>query len=148
MDQTFQLLNLPAGLERSRVAKLGKGLIKAGILLESCKVFVMLAAMVGIFSLNAFAQAPTGQLFNGNDTQTAGGIRAFTYWLRNFLFVLGIIFVMWGIINMGWREEPSFWKFFSGFAAWGFAGISALIYTFSQGNNAAFDTGFNESTGG
>lgn len=60
-------------------------------------------------------------------------------YLRNIVFVLGVAFFAWAAINMGF-EKPWGGKAIAGAASWAFAGLSALVYEFSQGNAVKVDT--------
>ena len=141
-DTTIALFNAP-DLAISRVARAGRGLIKLSLGLKAIELSAAFILMAVICVSSAYAQAPSGTLFGGNDQQLSQGVRSFIYWLRNGLFCAGIIFIAWGIINMAVREQPSFWKFAGGACAWAFAAICALVYSFSQGRTVQFDTEFN-----
>ena len=128
-----------AFLAHSRAARIGKRICQASTLVHA---FMPVLAMIGIITLTAFpalAQNPGGSIFGGNDQTVGNGVREFVKWGRNLLFLLGIVFIIWGIIN--YAMEKSWMKqLVGGAGCFGFSGIAALAYSFSQGQAVNLDT--------
>ena len=99
-DTTIALFNAP-DLATSRVARAGRGLIKLSLGLKAIELSAAFILMAVICVSSAYAQAPSGTLFGGNDQQLSQGLRSFIYWLRNGLFCAGIVFIAWG--SSTWR---------------------------------------------
>ncbi|MEP7339256.1 MAG: hypothetical protein ABI977_16085 [Acidobacteriota bacterium] len=106
-------------------------------LLESVIVF---AVLIGVMAVDAFAQTPSGNIF-GSDQQVGNAIREAIKWGRNLLFLMGIVFVGWGVVNFG-TDKPSAKQFIAAIGCFAFGGIVALVYSISQGNAVNLDTGF------
>ena len=68
-------------------------------------------------------------------------IREAIKWGRNLLFLLGIVFVGWGIVNFG-TDKPAAKQIVAAIGCFAFGGIVALVYSISQGNAVNLDTGF------
>jgi hypothetical protein len=107
-------------------------------LLEPVLVIGLLALLAG--SGEAYAQTPGGNIF-GSDQQVGNAIREAIKWGRNLLFLMGIVFVGWGVINYG-TEKPAGKQIVAAIGCFAFGGIVALVYSISQGNAVNFDTGF------
>lgn len=125
--------------ERSRICGL-QCLAYARILtlLEPMLVIGILILLFG--TGEAFAQTPGGNIF-GSDQQVGNAIREAIKWGRNLLFLMGIVFVGWGVINYG-TEKPAGKQIIAAIGCFAFGGIVALVYSISQGNAVNFDTGF------
>lgn len=89
---------------------------------------------------DALAQTTTGGIF-GSDQQVGNAIREAIKWGRNLLFLMGVVFVGWGVINYG-TEKPSVKQFVAALGCFAFGGIVALVYSISQGNAVNLDTSF------
>ena len=89
---------------------------------------------------DALAQTTTGGIF-GSDQQVGNAIREAIKWGRNLLFLMGVVFVGWGVVNYG-TEKPSVKQFVAALGCFAFGGIVALVYSISQGNAVNLDTGF------
>lgn len=105
-------------------------------------LMVLMAALLTLvlFSGHAFAQTPSGSIF-GSDQQVGNAIREAIKWGRNLLFLMGIVFVGWGVVNFG-TDKPSAKQFIAAIGCFAFGGIVALVYSISQGNAVNLDTGF------
>lgn len=129
-------------LAQSRSARIAKRLFQA-----SAWVHVLTPALVvvGTLLLLAFpvlAQSPGGSIFGGNDQTVGNGVREFVKYGRNLLFLLGIGFIIWGIIN--YAIEKSWVKqLIGGVGCFGFSGVAALAYSFSHGQAVNLDTTLN-----
>lgn len=122
----------------SPAARIGNGLMTLSLVLRIVEPLLVLLLMFVISAVPAAAQSP-GNIF-GSDAQTPGrGLVEAIKYFRNVIFIAGIAFFMWGAINMGF-EKPWGGKAIAGAACWAFAGISALVYTFSQGDSVQLDT--------
>lgn len=88
----------------------------------------------------AAAQTPGGNVF-GSDQQIGNAIREAIKWGRNLLFLLGIVFVGWAIVNFG-TDKPAAKQIIAAIGCFAFGGIVALVYSISQGNAVNLDTGF------
>jgi hypothetical protein len=130
----------PAVMAQSRCVRLGACIIRLtsyGQFIESAGAILFLLASTAI---DAFAQAPNGNIF-GSDQQVGNAIREAIKWGRNLLFLLGIVFVGWGIVNFG-SDKPAAKQIVAAIGCFAFGGIVALVYSISQGNAVNLDTGF------
>ncbi|MBL8172930.1 MAG: hypothetical protein JNJ50_32700 [Acidobacteria bacterium] len=110
-------------------------------LLEPALVILLTALLVLMpLSSPAFAQTPGGGIF-GSDQQVGNAIREAIKWGRNLLFLMGVVFVGWGVVNFG-TDKPSAKQFIAAIGCFAFGGIVALVYSISQGNAVNLDTGF------
>ena len=72
-------------------------------------------------------------LFPGDDQQIGNGVREAIKWARNLLFLLGFVGIGWMILNL--MTEKSWGRqLLGGILCWGFGGLAALAYSFSQGS--------------
>jgi hypothetical protein len=126
-------------LAHSRSARIGKGLCQASAVVHLLAPVLVVIAMITVTAVPAFAQSPGGSIFGGNDQTVGNGVREFVKWGRNLLFLLGIIFVIWGIINYAF-EKSCMKQFLGAAGAMGFGGVAALAYSFSQGQAVNLDT--------
>jgi hypothetical protein len=102
-------------------------------------IFVCILLLASL-TVDAFAQTPSGNIF-GSDQQVGNAIREAIKWGRNLLFLLGIVFVGWGIVNFG-TDKPAAKQIVAAIGCFAFGGIVALVYSISQGNAVNLDTGF------
>lgn len=101
----------------------------------TCALLLVLA-VCGV----AAAQTPGGNVF-GSDQQIGNAIREAIKWGRNLLFLMGVVFVGWGIVNYG-TEKPAAKQIIAAIGCFAFGGVVALVYSISQGNAVNLDTGF------
>ena len=130
-------------LKSIRVALLGDKLIKAAQVVSLAEPIITLAllAMVMVLSSGeAMAQTPSGNIF-GSDQQVGNAIREAIKWGRNLLFLMGVVFVGWGVVNYG-TEKSAAKQIIAAIGCFAFGGIVALVYSISQGNAVNLDTGF------
>jgi hypothetical protein len=130
-------------LKSIRVARLGDRLIKAAQFIGCAEPIITLAllAIVMLFStVDAMAQTPSGNIF-GSDQQVGNAIREAIKWGRNLLFLMGVVFVGWGVVNYG-TEKSAGKQIIAAIGCFAFGGIVALVYSISQGNAVNLDTGF------
>ena len=120
--------------------RLGDTLIRCAQWIHLIEPLAILAGWLFTFSLSAFAQAPGGGIF-GSDQQVGNAIREGIKWGRNLLFLMGIIFVAWAVVNYG-TEKPATKQLIAAIGCFAFGGIVALVFSISQGNAVNFDTGF------
>jgi hypothetical protein len=127
-------------LAQSRCVRLGVRIINwtryAQIIEPACAVLFLLVST----AIDAAAQAPNGNIF-GSDQQVGNAIREAIKWGRNLIFLLGIVFVGWGIVNFG-SDKPAAKQIVAAIGCFAFGGIVALVYSISQGNAVNLDTGF------
>ena len=116
----------------------GNKLIKTARAIKTWEPLIVLVLMLGTLSINALAQTPTGSLF-GSDQQIGNTLREAIKWGRNLLFLGGIIFAGWGIINYG-TEKSWAKQAVASVGCFGFGGIVSLLYSLSQGNAVNLDT--------
>lgn len=130
-------------LAQSRAARIGLAIVRAAHLAQKMEsiVTVSLAGLLLLLSAGeAMAQTPGGNVF-GSDQQVGNAIREAIKWGRNLLFLMGVVFVGWGVINYG-TEKPAAKQFVAAIGCFAFGGIVALVYSISQGNAVNLDTGF------
>ncbi len=130
-------------LIRSRVARMGARLIRIAQIIslaEASIIFTLACALVALSSVNVTAQTPSGNIF-GSDQQVGNAIREAIKWGRNLLFLMGVVFVGWGVVNYG-TEKPAAKQIIAAIGCFAFGGIVALVYSISQGNAVNLDTGF------
>ena len=133
----------PRLLIQSRAARIGIGVVKAAYLAQKFEPLatLFLAGLLILLSAGqALAQTPSGNIF-GSDQQVGNAIREAIKWGRNLLFLMGVVFVGWGVINYG-TEKPAAKQFVAAIGCFAFGGIVALVYSISQGNAVNLDTGF------
>lgn len=119
---------------------IGDALIRCAQWIHLIEPLAILAGWLFTVSLSAFAQAPGGSIF-GSDQQVGNAIREGIKWGRNLLFLMGIIFVAWAVVNYG-TEKPATKQLIAAIGCFAFGGIVALVFSISQGNAVTFDTGF------
>jgi hypothetical protein len=127
----------------SRIALLGGRLIKAAQIISVAEPIITLALLAMVISLSggvAMAQTPGGNIF-GSDQQVGNAIREAIKWGRNLLFLMGVVFVGWGVVNYG-SDKPAAKQLIAAIGCFAFGGIVALVYSISQGNAVNLDTGF------
>ncbi len=130
----------PTVLAQSRSARIGVRIIKLMHLAQTLEPVGVVALVLLSTAINAVAQTPTGNIF-GSDQQVGNAIREAIKWGRNLLFLLGIVFVGWGIVNFG-SDKPAAKQIVAAIGCFAFGGIVALVYSISQGNAVNLDTGF------
>ncbi|MFN0120767.1 MAG: hypothetical protein ACKV2V_09725 [Blastocatellia bacterium] len=126
-----------------RATRMGHRLLRAGAFLGASEPFfalAMLALAMLIPGAETMAQTPTDNIF-GSDQQVGNAIREAIKWGRNLLFLMGVVFVGWGVVNYG-TEKPAAKQLIAAVGSFAFGGIVALIYSISQGTAVNFDTGF------
>jgi len=123
----------------SGLARIGQGMIRTACFLKLIEPVVLLVVMLGMFTISSFGQTPGGNVFNGSDQTLGNGLKEFTKYFRNALFLGGVVFTGWGMVNLA-MEKPWGTKMLGGLGCFGFSGIAALAYSFSQGNAVNLDT--------
>jgi hypothetical protein len=127
----------------SRITLLGGRLIKAAQIISVTEPIITLAILAMVMLLSggvAMAQTPGGNIF-GSDQQVGNAIREAIKWGRNLLFLMGVVFVGWGVVNYG-SDKPAAKQLIAAIGCFAFGGIVALVYSISQGNAVNLDTGF------
>lgn len=127
-------------LAQSRAARIGARIINTAKLVSVIEPALAIVAVCLLSAGNAFAQTPGGNIF-GSDQQVGNAIREAIKWGRNLLFLMGVVFVGWGVVNYG-TEKPAGKQIIAAIGCFAFGGIVALVYSISQGNAVNFDTGF------
>jgi hypothetical protein len=130
----------PGKFARSRSARVGVRIIASARVAQSIEATVTYILLLALAAVDASAQQPSGNIF-GSDQQVGNAIREAIKWGRNLIFLIGIIFVGWGVVNFG-TEKPSAKQFIAAIGCFAFGGIVALVYSISQGNAVNLDTGF------
>lgn len=127
----------------ARAVRLGHHCLRAAAFISAseaiCTLVLLILAML-IPGTEVMAQTPAGGIF-GSDQQVGNAIREAIKWGRNLLFLLGVVFVGWGVVNYG-TEKPAVKQFIAAVGCFAFGGIVALVYSISQGNAVDLDTGF------
>lgn len=119
---------------------IGKKLINVAKGIQMAEPLIVITLTICFLSISSYAQSPAGSLF-GSDAQIGNIIRETIKWLRNALFLFGVVAVAWGIFN--YITEKSWSKQIIGaIGCFGFGGIVSLIYSLAQGNSVNLDTGF------
>ena len=88
----------PSLLSHSRAARLGLFFIKAVYIAKAIEFVVLIASAILLSAVEVMAQQPGGNIF-GSDQQVGNAIREAIKWGRNLLFLMGVVFVGWGVIN-------------------------------------------------
>jgi len=145
MNNRMSLTNVDHDLLRhSRSARLGVRFIRAAQIVSLLESVITITLFVGLVTLafagDALAQTPSGNIF-GSDQQVGNAIREAIKWGRNLLFLMGIVFVGWGVVNFG-TDKPAAKQIIAAIGCFAFGGIVALVYSISQGNAVNLDTGF------
>ncbi len=138
-------MTMPIGfLPPTRSARVGARLLKSAQLVAALEPVLNLVLLTALWCLacaaDAAAQTTGGQIF-GSDQQVGNAIREAIKWGRNLLFIMGIVFTGWAVLNYG-TEKPSGKQIIAAIGCFAFGGIVALVYSISQGNAVNFDTGF------
>lgn len=120
--------------------RLGTTLMQWAQFIHLIEPLAVIAGWLFTLSLSAFAQTPGGGIF-GSDQQVGNAIREGIKWGRNLLFLMGIVFVAWAVVNYG-TEKPATKQLIAAIGCFAFGGIVALVFSISQGNTVNFDTGF------
>lgn len=127
-------------LAQSRAARIGATIINTAKLVSVIEPILAIVAVCLLSAGSALAQTPGGNIF-GSDQQVGNAIREAIKWGRNLLFLMGVVFVGWGVVNYG-TEKPAGKQIIAAIGCFAFGGIVALVYSISQGNAVNFDTGF------
>jgi hypothetical protein len=134
----------PDLLARSPSARVGAVIIKGAYVARVLEPVVTPLLLTSLFLLplagEALAQTPGGSIF-GSDQQVGNAIREAIKWGRNLLFLLGVVFVGWAIVNFR-TDKPAAKQIIAAIGCFAFGGIVALVYSISQGNAVNLDTGF------
>ena len=138
-------MQIPLTLHQSslppvRSARIGSRFIKAAQFFTVLEPLLTLLLLTICLTATASAQTTGGQIF-GSDQQVGNAIREAIKWGRNLLFIMGIVFTGWAVLNYG-TEKPSGKQIIAAIGCFAFGGIVALVYSISQGNAVNFDTGF------
>lgn len=123
-----------------RSARIGFRFFKAAQFITVIEPLLTLILLTVGLTATASAQTTGGQIF-GSDQQVGNAIREAIKWGRNLLFIMGIVFTGWAVLNYG-TEKPSGKQIIAAIGCFAFGGIVALVYSISQGNAVNFDTGF------
>ncbi len=123
-----------------RCVRIGMRFIRIARAVQMMEAILLLVLLLASAAIDAAAQTPTGNIF-GSDQQVGNAIREAIKWGRNLLFLLGIVFVGWGIVNFG-SDKPAAKQIVAAIGCFAFGGIVALVYSISQGNAVNLDTGF------
>lgn len=123
-----------------RCVRIGRRIITIARAVQMIEAVLLLILVFVSATIDAAAQTPTGNIF-GSDQQVGNAIREAIKWGRNLLFLLGIVFVGWGIVNFG-SDKPAAKQIVAAIGCFAFGGIVALVYSISQGNAVNLDTGF------
>jgi len=126
-------------LAHSRAARIGKRLMHASAVVHALTPLIVIGVMIVLAAVPALAQSPGGSIFGGSDQTIGNGVREFIKWARNLLFLLSVVFVGWGLLNYAF-EKSSMKQFLGAAGCMSFGAISALIYSFSQGQAVNLDT--------
>lgn len=124
----------------SASVRMGARIIALARIAQSIEPLVVVLLLLAAAAIDAMAQTPGGNIF-GSDQQVGNAIREAIKWGRNLLFLMGVVFVGWGVINFG-TDKPSAKQFIAAIGCFAFGGIVALVYSISQGNAVNLDTGF------
>jgi hypothetical protein len=124
---------------RSATARAGRSLIHLAVFVRAIEPVLSLVAAMLLVTVPAIAQTPGGNIFGGNDQTLGNGVREAIKWGRNLLFLLGIIGVGWGTLNV-MTERAWGRQMIGGLLCLGFGGVVSLVYSFSQGNAVNLDT--------
>lgn len=127
-------------VNHSRLLRLGTALIRYSQYIHFIEPLAFLVGWFLTMSLSTLAQTPGGNIF-GSDQQVGNAIREGIKWGRNLLFLMGIVFVAWAVVNYG-TEKPATKQLIAAIGCFAFGGIVALVFSISQGNTVNFDTGF------
>jgi hypothetical protein len=130
-------------IERSTAARVGHRVIQLAVLVRSIEPALALIAVLLLMGVTlaqpAFAQVQGGTIFGQNDQALGSGVREAIRWGRNLLFLLGVVGVSWGAMNI-WLEKGWGKQMLGGGLCMGIGGVLSLIYSFSQGNAVNLDT--------
>lgn len=145
MNQTAEVMSVDYEMLRhSRSARLGQRFIKTAFVISTLEPAITLFILTVLWSFamtgQTHAQTTGGQIF-GSDQQVGNAIREAIKWGRNLLFLMGVVFVGWGVVNYG-TEKPAAKQILAALGCFAFGGIVALVYSISQGNSVNLDTGF------
>jgi hypothetical protein len=127
-------------LNQSCFERIGAQIISMARIIQAIEPVVLFFLLLTAAAVDALAQAPSGNIF-GSDQQVGNAIREAIKWGRNLLFLMGVVFVGWGVVNFG-TDKPSAKQFIAAIGCFAFGGIVALVYSISQGNAVNLDTGF------
>ena len=123
-----------------RCVRIGMRILQFVRAVQMMEAILLLLILLASAAIDAAAQTPSGNIF-GSDQQVGNAIREAIKWGRNLLFLLGIVFVGWGIVNFG-SDKPAAKQIVAAIGCFAFGGIVALVYSISQGNAVNLDTGF------
>lgn len=121
-------------------ARAGVRIIAFARVVQSIEPVIVILLLLAAATVDTLAQTPGGNIF-GSDQQVGNAIREAIKWGRNLLFLMGVVFVGWGVVNFG-TDKPSAKQFIAAIGCFAFGGIVALVYSISQGNAVNLDTGF------
>ena len=126
-------------LQRSRTARVSRGLIQASVVIHVFTPVLVLVTMLALVAVPVYAQAPGGSIFGGNDQTIGNGVREFIKWGRNLLFLMGVVGIGWALVNYTFEKN---WakQLIGGIGCFCFGGVATLAYSFSQGQAVNLDT--------
>ena len=143
-EASEQLSMIDAGLgsaKDSRVARLGKAAMMAGIVLEAIEPVVTVFIVMTLASVPCFAQTG-GTIFGQDQSMVPNAVRQVVIFAAGIAFLVGALTVIWGAFQYSRRQECMN-CFIGGGLLMTIGGVIALISYLSSGRAVSVDRTLN-----
>jgi hypothetical protein len=135
---------IDAGLgsaKNSRAARLGKGAMMAGVVLEAIEPVVTVFIVMALASVPCFAQTG-GTIFGQDQSMVPNAVRQTVIFAAGIAFLVGALTVIWGAFQYSRRQECMN-SFIGGGLLMTIGGVIALISYLSSGRGVTVDRTLN-----
>ena len=143
-EASEQLSMIDAGLgsaKDSRVARLGKAAMMAGIVLEAIEPVVTVFVVMALASVPCFAQTG-GTIFGQDQSMVPNAVRQVVIFAAGIAFLVGALTVIWGAFQYSRRQECMN-CFIGGGLLMTIGGVIALISYLASGRGVTVDRTLN-----
>jgi hypothetical protein len=143
-EASEQLSMIDAGLgsaKDSRVARLGKAAMMAGIVLEAIEPVVTVFIVMTLASVPCFAQTG-GTIFGQDQSMVPNAVRQVVIFAAGIAFLVGALTVIWGAFQYSRRQECMN-CFIGGGLLMTIGGVIALISYLASGRGVTVDRTLN-----
>ena len=128
---------------KSRTAKLGKGAMTVGIMLEAIEPVVTLVVVMTLAAVPCFAQGSTGGTIFGQDqSMVPNAVRQVVIFAAGIAFLVGALTVIWGAFQYSRRQECMN-CFIGGGLLMTIGGVISLISYLASGRGVTVDRTLN-----
>lgn len=125
----------------TRAARLGKGVMTAGVLLETIEPVVTAVVVVALASVPCFAQTG-GTIFGQDQSMVPNAVRQVVIFAAGLAFLVGALTVIWGAFQYSRRQECMN-CFIGGGLLMTIGGVISLISYLASGRGVTVDRTLN-----